>query len=203
MRGSSPFWAEEEEMFRSKFLLFTAVCSIATTVFLSGCVVRTYTLTKDRVDQDTSAGNRGYIKGQAPAGESITKRPTRDTQVVEIELRSPVRFERIPRQTTTEVTTSRTEDKNVYGNRGYITESVTPEVAEPSVSFEKYTVQKNDTLQKISQKFFNTTKKWYKIYEANKDTMSTPNKLYPGKTINIPMDLKKHETMSEPTENLK
>jgi nucleoid-associated protein YgaU len=66
---------------------------------------------------------------------------------------------------------------------------------------EKYKVQKGDTLQKISQKFYGTTKKWQKIYEANKDTLKGPDKLYPGRTINIPVD--SAGKLKEPSENLK
>jgi len=62
-----------------------------------------------------------------------------------------------------------------------------------------YIVGKGDTLQKISQKFYGTTKKWVKIYEANKDALKGPNKIYPGQSINIPTD----NTLQEPKENLK
>ena len=64
--------------------------------------------------------------------------------------------------------------------------------------FEQYSVGKNDTLQKISKKFYNTTKKWPKIYEANKDILRTPDKLYPGQTLKIPKS-----KGSETEENLK
>jgi len=41
---------------------------------LSGCVVRTYPVTKDRIDQDLTAGNRGYLLGQAPVSELKERR---------------------------------------------------------------------------------------------------------------------------------
>jgi len=86
-----------------------------------------------------------------------------------------------------------TSDKEIWGNQGYIKETKIPQVEAmsketPSVSMEKYTVQKGDTLQKISQKFFGTTKKWYKIYEANRDVLKSPDKIYPGQVINIPVE---------------
>ncbi|PIQ88790.1 MAG: hypothetical protein COV72_06520 [Candidatus Omnitrophica bacterium CG11_big_fil_rev_8_21_14_0_20_42_13] len=56
------------------------------------------------------------------------------------------------------------------------------------MSFKEYTVEKNDTLQKISQKFYGTTKKWKKIYDANTDTLKSPDKVYPGQKLNIPQD---------------
>ncbi|MFH1199215.1 MAG: LysM peptidoglycan-binding domain-containing protein [Candidatus Omnitrophota bacterium] len=189
-------------MFKAKiFLQGLTVCGLLSTVLLSGCVVRTYTLTRDRVDQDL-AGNRGYLQGQPPAGQDVSRKSTRDTHVMEIELRSPIRFEKGVAPAKTEIGSSNISDSDIYGNRGYTTESVTPEVVEIPGSFERYTVQKGDTLQKISQKQFGTTKKWYKIYEANKDTMKGPNKVYPGQTIKIPMD-GKSEKLIEPKENLK
>jgi len=170
---------------------------------MSGCVVRTYTLTRDRVDQGL-AGNRGYLKGQAPVGAETVKKTTRDTHVVEVELHSPIKFEGKTTAPKTETLLSNevTPDNDIYGNRGYITESIAPKISEPAGSFESYTAQKGDTLQKISQKHFGTTKNWYKIYKANKDTMKGPNKVYPGQTIRIPVDNKAKELV-EPKENLK
>lgn len=49
-----------------------------------------------------------------------------------------------------------------------------------------YTVQKKDTLQKISSKFYGTTKKWKMLYNANTDVLKNPNKVYPGMKIKIP-----------------
>lgn len=179
---------------------------LAAVFIMSGCVVRTYPLTKDRVDQDLTAGNRGYLKGEAPSGEVKERKSTRTTQAIEIELHSPIKFEKAPKVKCEE----KTEDSSLEGNRGYITQSITPEIAEPAAAaspiFEKYTVQKNDTLQKISQKFYGTTKKWTKIYEANKDTMRGPNKIYPGQVLNIPSSpgLKSSAgSLKEPKENLK
>jgi len=76
----------------------------------------------------------------------------------------------------------------------------------PVVTVEKYTVQKGDTLQKISKKFYGTTKKWQKIYAANQDTLKGPNKIYPGQTIDVPLDPEASqgaEALMETEENLK
>jgi hypothetical protein len=57
---------------------------------IAGCVVRTYPVTRDRIDQDLSAGNRGYLKGQIPESlEAKERKTTRTTQTVEIELGKP------------------------------------------------------------------------------------------------------------------
>jgi len=175
-------------------------------VFLSsGCVVRTYQMTKDRIDQDLNSGNRGYFKGQAPSEEGKERKTTRTTQVVEIEFHSPIKFERMPKERLAEKEPpEKTEDKEIWGNRGYISKSETPEILEPQTTtstgaqMEKYTVKKGDTLQKISKNIYGTTKKWIKIYNANKDVLKGADKIYPGQVINIPV-----EELKEPKANLK
>ena len=54
--------------------------------------------------------------------------------------------------------------------------------------FVDYTVDKNDTLQKISMKFYNSYSKWPRIYEANKDVLKSPDILKPGVNLKIPVD---------------
>ncbi len=166
---------------------------------LSGCVVRTYPLERERVDQDLSVGNRGYLQGQPPSEEVAERQTTRTTRVVEIELHPPIKFEGARGTASGKKDEVKAEEMTSEGNRGYITRSVTPEVAEPSAeSTEKYIVKKGETLQKISLKYYGTTKKWNKIFEANKDKLKAPNKIYPGQVIDIPV-----EQLKEPKENLK
>ena len=168
---------------------------------LSGCVVRSYTVTRERADQDLT-GNRGYLQGQVPSQEAKERKSTRTTQVVEVELHSPIKFERMPKKAKT---AEYTEDKTIWGNRGFITESTTPEIAEPTVTLgvsmpntEKYIIQKGDTLQKISKRFYGTTKRWNKIFQANKDKLKAPDKIYLGQVIDVPV-----EPLKETKENLK
>ena len=182
-----------------------AIYLLGFSFILSGCIVRTYPLTKDRVDQDLT-GNRGYLQGAGPAVETQERKTTRRTQVVEIELHPPIKFEKAPKQRTLDTgPVEKTEDNELWGNRGYLTQSQTPEMTEAaSVSmaqgarFQKYTVKKTDTLQKISKEIYRTTKKWRKIFEANSDTLKSPDKIYPGQVINVPV-----ESLKEPRENLK
>jgi len=176
---------------------FSCLLGLSLVFVLSGCVVRSYTVTKERVDQDLT-GNRGYLQGQAGAQEAKERKATRTTQVVEVELYSPIKFERRPKLTEMKPEEKTTEDKGAWGNRGYITESVAPEIKEPAANMEKYTVEKGDTLQKISKKFYGTTKKWNKIFEANKDKLKASNKIYPGQVIDVPV-----EPLKETKENLK
>ncbi|MDD5653378.1 MAG: LysM peptidoglycan-binding domain-containing protein, partial [Candidatus Omnitrophica bacterium] len=158
-------------------------------VLLQGCVVRTYQSTKDRLDQDLSTGNRGYLTGNAPA-ESAERKPTRDIRVVEVELRPLIRFEKGKKTTTVSQPMA---EENLSGMEA--------SVETPAMSYEAYTVQKNDTLQKISQKYFGTTRKWMKIYDANKDVLKGPDKIRPGQVLRIPQ--LGGESLKEPKENLK
>lgn len=182
--------------------LFLVLSSLFIAGLLSGCVVRTYSATKDRVDQDLNAGNRGYLKGQSASADTGERKTTRITRVVEIEMRSPIKFEKMSKQTGQQETAAQPATEEA-GNRGYISKSGDMDSQEPEIqtgAFERYTVQKNDTLQKISLKFYGTTKKWLKIYEANKDRLKGPDKVYPGQVLNIPST---QEPKIEPKENLK
>ena len=49
-----------------------------------------------------------------------------------------------------------------------------------------YKVQSNDSLFKISKKYYGDGKKWNKIFEANKDSMPDPDSLYVGQKLLIP-----------------
>jgi nucleoid-associated protein YgaU len=170
------------------------ICVLTSTLALSGCVARTYNLTRDRVDQELSStsGNRGYIMGQAP--EPQERKTTRTTRVFELELG---RTNKTSCPTTTPLTTETVEEPKIA--QEIQTEDV-------NLSFEKYTVAKNDTLQKISKKFYGTTKNWMKLYEANKDVLRGPDKLYVGQILNIPSGLPENtqsQKIQEPKENLK
>jgi hypothetical protein len=177
--------------------------------------MRTYTVEMDRVDQEIK-GNRGVVFGTPPEiSDTDEARKTRTIYNVEIELPSGYR------------TAQEIEDKELYGNRGYVTGKMSPEkevcITEggeekmrssrfgaglrssriPQIVYsessanasidaaglaqkEYYVVQKGDTLQKISKKFFSTTQKWKKIYNANKDVLKSPDRIRPGQKLAIP-----------------
>jgi len=52
----------------------------------------------------------------------------------------------------------------------------------------EYTVEKNDTLQKISKKFYDSYSQWPKIYEVNRDVLKNPDSIKPGIVIKIPLE---------------
>jgi LysM repeat protein len=49
-----------------------------------------------------------------------------------------------------------------------------------------YTVQKGDTLSKISKQFYGDAGQYMKIFNANRDQLSDPNKIQVGQVLNIP-----------------
>jgi hypothetical protein len=49
-----------------------------------------------------------------------------------------------------------------------------------------YVVRRGDTLGKISQRFYGTTRNYMRIYEANRDSMSSPSDLEVGQQLIIP-----------------
>lgn len=51
-----------------------------------------------------------------------------------------------------------------------------------------YTVQKGDTLSKIAQKYYGSSKKWRRIVDANKDKLGQSQVLKAGMTLVIPKD---------------
>jgi len=177
-------------------IIFLAVGGL----LLSGCVVRTYTQVKERVDQDLISGNRGYIEGVSPTPPKSDRPTTRTQRVIEIELYPPLKFDKakpeskaVAPRPKVAVSVSKVEDDELWGNRGFV--QVGP-VQEESIlkkstlasKTQTYKVKQKDTLQKISLKFYGTTRKWPKIYEANRDRLSSPSKIYPGQTLIIPSE---------------
>jgi len=49
-----------------------------------------------------------------------------------------------------------------------------------------YTVQPGDSLSKISKQIYGNAHDYQKIFEANRDVLSDPNKISPGQTLKIP-----------------
>jgi nucleoid-associated protein YgaU len=49
-----------------------------------------------------------------------------------------------------------------------------------------YTVQAGDTLSKISKELYGNANDYMKIFEANRDVLSDPDKIRPGQTLKIP-----------------
>jgi len=61
-------------------------------------------------------------------------------------------------------------------------EAPKPQAPEPKT----YTVQTGDTLSGIARKHYGDAGKYMKIFEANRDKLSDPNKIQPGQVLTIP-----------------
>jgi nucleoid-associated protein YgaU len=77
-----------------------------------------------------------------------------------------------------ELTADITVDQNAQPSTG---QAPTPKPAQRS-----YTVQSGDSLSKISKQFYGNANEYMKIFEANRDVISDPNKISPGQTLKIP-----------------
>jgi len=188
---------------------------ITLVVFAAGCGLetRTYVMTKDRVGLDQGNGNGGCVVGKCPPS-TAPKETTRKVYVLEIT--KPVPESEVQKIESTAVDAiTETADKPPVAEAAPVasapaaSDNVSPSSAQVvvpvigetpgntptpapavdnggNVQAQTYTVQKDDTLQKISKKVFGSYGKWYKIYEANKDKIKNPNVLQPGTVLNIP-----------------
>ena len=163
----------------------------------AGCArVQTKVVQKPRVDQEITQGNnKGFLKGSGPAGGEHRK--TRDMLETNVEL--PTWAEMNPwrkgKQEAAPAGAAKAPAapapvEAAPAKEWQPQEDYSAPVAERSVPAsaggESYTVQKGDTLQKISKKYYGTTKKWYKIYRANYDVLKSPDTIRPGQRLTIP-----------------
>jgi nucleoid-associated protein YgaU len=63
---------------------------------------------------------------------------------------------------------------------------IDPSIAPPAAETKTYTVQPGDTLSKIAKQFYGNANSYMKIFEANKDQLSDPNKIQVGQVLKIP-----------------
>ena len=168
-------------------------------VAFAGCGVsaKSYVQVKERLDQEP-AGNAGYFMGGPKEGTAQPdRRKTRRVYVMEFSKENAIPDE----DTTVSSTTTRTVEtyapppqESEPAPRRRIELPNFDDVdrgassSEPSgpTSAVEYTIENNDTMQKISKKFYDSYSKWPKIYEANKDRIPDPNRIKPGITITIP-----------------
>jgi LysM repeat protein len=156
-------------------------------VFATGCVVRTYEIEKPRKDLDIE-GNRGYLVGE-PSEEPPENRlgTTRTVSVLEIELGKRYSSQvAVDDEEAVGYDDYSDNEEDSYSYEGSSDYEESDELSYED-NYREYTVQKNDTLQKISRKFYGTTRKWQMLYEQNKDVLKSPDKIYPGMKIKIPV----------------
>lgn len=73
---------------------------------------------------------------------------------------------------------------NVKGIEKVISDSLV--APEPEAKTEFYTIQKGDSLWKIAKKYYGDGNKYPKLFEANREVIKDPDKIYPGQQIRVP-----------------
>jgi nucleoid-associated protein YgaU len=66
---------------------------------------------------------------------------------------------------------------------------VDPTLAPPPAAApqgQKYTVQPGDTLSKLAKQYYGNANQYMKIFEANRDQLTDPDKIKVGQVLNIP-----------------
>lgn len=182
-------------------------------VFAAGCSgvsANVYKQQVDRVDQQME-GNAGYLSGTPQQPDRSNVKKTRANYYLEVEKQAPepkeeeitpapVQAQEPAYETSPAASGSQglePEPAEPVSRRSSITPPVEPVQEEPAAvsepagaveagGFTEYTIEKNDTLQKISKKFYGSYSKWSKIYEVNKDVIKDPNRLKPGVMIKVP-----------------
>ncbi|MDG2525087.1 LysM peptidoglycan-binding domain-containing protein [Stenotrophomonas sp. HITSZ_GD] len=54
------------------------------------------------------------------------------------------------------------------------------------VGEQSYTVQSGDSLSKIAKHHYGDANAWQKIFQANRDVLDDPDKIFPGQTLRLP-----------------
>jgi nucleoid-associated protein YgaU len=55
-----------------------------------------------------------------------------------------------------------------------------------STAVKIYEVVSGDSLSKIAKREYGNANEWKRIFEANRDILKDPNKIYPGQKLKIP-----------------
>jgi nucleoid-associated protein YgaU len=61
-----------------------------------------------------------------------------------------------------------------------------PSVSAPVSSMKTYTVKAGDTLSGIAREYLGDAKDYMRIFEANRDQLTDPDKIKPGQVLKIP-----------------
>ena len=57
---------------------------------------------------------------------------------------------------------------------------------EEIVGEQSYTIEKGDTLSKIAKTHYGSANAWKQIFEANRDVIDDPDRIFPGQVIKLP-----------------
>jgi nucleoid-associated protein YgaU len=174
---------------------------IATALMLIGCAssgkkmqVKGYIEDRPRVDQSVD-GNQGMLVGNKIVYDQSTQKKTRKVFVVELSKNANEGIEGSS-VTNTDAQPGPILDSNPIGAETASFQDQNPNSTLPlphagntdasAITYIEYKVEKDDTLQKIAKKFYDSYSKWPQIYEVNKAVIKNPDFLKPGIIIKIP-----------------
>ena len=49
-------------------------------------------------------------------------------------------------------------------------------------------IQRGDTLSHIAKRYYGSANKWPRLFEANREVIEDPDKIFPGQKIRVPLD---------------
>lgn len=55
-----------------------------------------------------------------------------------------------------------------------------------SLGARSYTIEKGDTLSAIAKRVYGKASYWQRIFDANRDTIDNPDRIFPGQVITLP-----------------
>ena len=56
------------------------------------------------------------------------------------------------------------------------------------IKVEYYEIKSGDSLSAIAKKFYGDALQYPRLFEANREVIKDPDKIYPGQKIRVPMD---------------
>ncbi len=82
---------------------------------------------------------------------------------------------------------------DVYASKMTVSQPVpapedAPEAAPVEEKVEYYVIQSGDTLGGLAKKYYGNAREYPRIFEANREVIEDPNKIYVGQKIRIPLD---------------
>ena len=123
-------------------------------LLMGGCLTRTYTTETPRVDTDIK-GNQGFLSGTPKAEPQKAKKlgPNRINSVLEVELPS---LPKLPQHKGVKNEAAKPVEQTAVQEQvaAPVEQAPVSETVAPEKKYENYTIQKDDTLQKISEKFY-------------------------------------------------
>ena len=57
---------------------------------------------------------------------------------------------------------------------------------EEAIGEQSYTIEKGDTLSKIAKEHYGSANAWKHIFEANRDVIEDPDRIFPAQVIKLP-----------------